>query len=87
MEGTPSCSPSKQALVEAWSPEQIAHWLQLDYPKDATTRISHETIYQSLYIQGRGALRRELTVCLRSGVPCVFRESGLDAAVSRSSCC
>lgn len=36
-------------------------------PKDATMRISHEAIYQSLYIQGRGALRRELTACLRSG--------------------
>jgi IS30 family transposase len=52
---------------KAWSPEQIAHRLRLDYPKDATMRISHEAIYQSLYIQGRGALRRELTACLRSG--------------------
>ncbi|ESY59952.1 transcriptional regulator [Mesorhizobium sp. LNHC232B00] len=51
----------------AWSPEQIAHRLQIDYPEDQTMRISHETIYQSLYIQGRGALRRELTACLRSG--------------------
>jgi IS30 family transposase len=51
----------------AWSPEQIAHRLQLDFPEDPTMRISHEAIYQSLYIQGRGALRRELTACLRSG--------------------
>jgi transposase, IS30 family len=51
----------------AWSPEQIAHRLRLDYPEDPTMRISHEAIYQSLYIQGRGALRRELTACLRSG--------------------
>ena len=51
----------------AWSPEQIAHRLQIDYPEDQTMRISHEAIYQSLYIQGRGALRRELTACLRSG--------------------
>jgi IS30 family transposase len=51
----------------AWSPEQIAHRLQLDYPEDPTMRISHEAIYQSLYVQGRGALRRELTACLRSG--------------------
>jgi len=51
----------------AWSPEQIAHRLLLDFPEDPTMRISHEAIYQSLYIQGRGALRRELTTCLRSG--------------------
>jgi IS30 family transposase len=51
----------------AWSPEQIAHRLRLDFPEDPTMRVSHEAIYQSLYIQGRGALRRELTTCLRSG--------------------
>ena len=51
----------------AWSPEQIAHRLQLDFPEDPTMRISHEAIYQALYIQGRGALRRDLTACLRSG--------------------
>ncbi|MGD9714994.1 MAG: IS30 family transposase [Thermomicrobiales bacterium] len=51
----------------AWSPEQIVHRLRIDYPEDPTMRISHEAIYQSLYIQGRGALRRELTACLRSG--------------------
>jgi hypothetical protein len=51
----------------AWSPEQTAHRLQLDFPEDLTMRISHEAIYQALYIQGRGALRRDLTACLRSG--------------------
>ena len=51
----------------AWSPEQIARRLLIDYPGDQTMRISHEAIYQSLYIQGRGALRRELSACLRSG--------------------
>ena len=51
----------------AWSPEQIARRLRLDYPEDQTMRISHEAIYQALFIQGRGALRRELTACLRSG--------------------
>jgi IS30 family transposase len=51
----------------AWSPEQIAHRLPLDFPDDLTMRISHEAIYQALYIQGRGALRRELTACLRTG--------------------
>jgi transposase, IS30 family len=51
----------------AWSPEQIAHRLPVDFPEDETMRISHEAIYQALYIQGRGALRRELTACLRTG--------------------
>jgi IS30 family transposase len=51
----------------AWSPEQIANRLRLDFPEDPTMRISHEAIYQALYIQGRGALRRELSACLRSG--------------------
>ena len=51
----------------AWSPEQISRRLLIDYPEDQTMRISPEAIYQSLYIQGRGALRRELTACLRSG--------------------
>ncbi len=51
----------------AWSPEQIARRLRLDFPEDETMRISHEAIYQSLYVQGRGALERELTACLRTG--------------------
>lgn len=51
----------------AWSPEQIAHRLPIDYPEDETMRICHETIYQSLFIQGRGALKRELVACLRTG--------------------
>src|SRR5687768_5224437 len=53
--------------ARAWSPEQIARRLRLDFPEDATMRISHEAIYQALYVQGRGALRRELTACLRTG--------------------
>ncbi len=48
---------------KAWSPEQIARRLRLDFPGDETMRISHEAVYQSLYVQGRGALRRELTAC------------------------
>ena len=51
----------------AWSPEQIARRLRLDFPDDETMRISHEAIYQALFVQGRGALRRELTACLRTG--------------------
>lgn len=53
--------------ARAWSPEQISRRLRLDFPNDETMRVSHEAIYQALYIQGRGALRRELTACLRSG--------------------
>lgn len=53
--------------TRAWSPEQIAQRLRLDFPEDTTMRISHEAIYQALYVQGRGALRRELTACLRTG--------------------
>jgi hypothetical protein len=53
--------------AKAWSPEQISNRLRLDFPDDESMRISHEAIYQSLYVQGRGALRRELTACLRSG--------------------
>jgi IS30 family transposase len=56
-----------RAWVQAWSPEQIANRLELDFPDDQSMRISHEAIYQSLYIQGRGALKRELVWCLRTG--------------------
>ncbi len=51
----------------SWSPEQISKRLPIDYPDDDSMRISHEAIYQSLYVQGRGALRRELVACLRTG--------------------
>ena len=53
--------------ARAWSPEQIAKRLPVDFPDDDTMRISHEAIYQALFVQGRGALRRELTACLRTG--------------------
>jgi IS30 family transposase len=53
--------------ARAWSPAQIANRLPVEFPEDASMRISHEAIYQALYIQGRGALRRELTACLRTG--------------------
>ncbi len=51
----------------AWSPEQISRRLVVDFPDDADMRISHEAIYQALYIEGRGALKRELVACLRTG--------------------
>jgi len=53
--------------VLAWSPEQIAKRLPVDFPDDVSMRISHEAIYQALYVQGRGALKRELVACLRTG--------------------
>jgi IS30 family transposase len=53
--------------AKSWSPEQIANRLLVDFPHDKSMRISHEAIYQALYVQGRGALRRELTACLRTG--------------------
>ena len=51
----------------AWSPEQISRRLAVDFPHDDDMRISHEAIYQALYIEGRGALKRELVACLRTG--------------------
>jgi len=51
----------------AWSPEQISGRLKIDFPDDEEMRISHEAIYQALYIRGRGALKRELVACLRTG--------------------
>ncbi|MDI6106084.1 IS30 family transposase [Actinoplanes sp. NEAU-A12] len=53
--------------VSAWSPEQIARRLRIDFPDDEDMRISHEAIYQALFIQSRGALKRELVACLRTG--------------------
>src|SRR4051794_4779610 len=56
-------------LCENWSPGQIARRLLVDYPKDSTMRISAETIYQSLYVQGRGSLKQALTEHLRQQRP------------------
>jgi transposase, IS30 family len=53
--------------ARSWSPEQISNRLRLDFPDDESMRVSHEAIYQSLFVQGRGALKRELTACLRTG--------------------
>ena len=64
--------PALAAQVEAWlgllwSPQKIARRLRIDFPGDPMMQVSHETIYQSLFVQGRGELRRELARCLRSG--------------------
>ena len=50
-----------------WSPQQISAWLALEYPDHRRCRCPTETIYQSLFVQGRGALRKELHTCLRKG--------------------
>jgi transposase, IS30 family len=57
----------ERRLLEHWSPQQIAARLVRDYPDDLEMRVSHETIYRSLFVQARGALRKELTACLRTG--------------------
>ncbi|MET8012950.1 IS30 family transposase [Streptomyces sp. NPDC005271] len=57
----------QERLERRWSPEQIAHQLRRDFPDDLEMRVTHETIYQALYVQGRGELRRELTKALRTG--------------------
>jgi IS30 family transposase len=58
---------TERRWATAWSPEQISNRLRVDFPDDASMRISHEAIYQALYVQGRGALKRELVACLRTG--------------------
>jgi IS30 family transposase len=57
----------EEKLAELWSPQQIAGWLRGAYPNDPEMWVSHETIYLSLFVQARGALRRELVASLRSG--------------------
>jgi IS30 family transposase len=52
-------------LASAWSPQQIAGWLVSEYPDDPTMRVSHETIYRTLYVQARGVLKKELMAHLR----------------------
>jgi transposase, IS30 family len=56
-----------QWLQQWWSPEQIAHRLRMEFTDDPMMQVSHETIYQALFVQGRGELRRELARCLRTG--------------------
>jgi IS30 family transposase len=56
-----------QRLRRRWSPQQIAGWLKATYPNDPEMQVSHETIYRTLFIQSRGALRKELTAHLRTG--------------------
>jgi len=61
------CARVVADLERLWSPEQIAQRLRTAFPNDPEMWVSHETIYKSLYVQGRGELRRELAACLRTG--------------------
>jgi len=66
--GTPRLRPVVERKLKAdWSPQQIAAWLRATYPDDLTMQVSHEAIYQALYVQTRGALKRELAAHLRRG--------------------
>ncbi|GAA5064961.1 hypothetical protein GCM10023336_45480 [Streptomyces similanensis] len=58
--------------MTAWSPEQIARRLPLEFPDDQDMRISHEAIYQALYVEQRGALKRELVSACAPDGRCVF---------------
>jgi IS30 family transposase len=57
----------EEKLQRRWSPQQIAGWLKLTFPTSPEMQVSHETIYRTLFVQSRGALRRELTQYLRTG--------------------
>ena len=60
------CRAVARKLEKRWSPQQIAGWLKQMHPQDESKRVSHETIYRSLFIQSRGAFRKELTQYLRT---------------------
>lgn len=61
------CKIIAEKMHQDWSPEQIAGWLKRCYPDNQEMHVSHETIYKTLFIQTRGALKKELQQCLRSG--------------------
>ncbi|CAH6384702.1 IS30 family transposase (plasmid) [Pantoea agglomerans] len=64
---TALCKIIAEKMYQDWSPEQIAGWLKRCYPDNQEMQVSHETIYKTLFIQTRGALKKELQQCLRSG--------------------
>ena len=80
-----SRSPPGPALGEVVEPGADLRRLRLDFPDDESMRISHEAIYQALYVQGRGALRRELIACLRTGRALRVPRARTAAAASSSS--
>jgi hypothetical protein len=74
----------QEKLEQRWSPEQISVMLKREFPGDAEMRVSHETIYQAIHVQGRGALRRELAACLRTGGRCASRGARKASGAGRS---
>ncbi len=77
--GRVGCSTRwSSGLSSCGRPTKIARRLPLDFPDDPEMRVSHETIYQSLFVQGRGELRRELARCLRSGRACRKKRGTID---------
>ena len=74
-------------LILDWSPEQISGWLKIQYPNDESMRVSHETIYRSLFIQARGVLKKELMQHLRPSGACAARGTPVlaDSREARSS--
>jgi IS30 family transposase len=66
VQNRPLCRKVEVKLRRKWSPEQIAGWLKIEYPGDEWNQVSHETIYRSLFIQARGAFKKELQAYLRS---------------------
>jgi len=68
-------------LILDWSPEQICGWLKTQYPEDESMRVSHETIYRSLFIQARGALKKELMVERHSRFAMLIKVPSKDTAV------
>ena len=66
VQNRPLCRKVEMKLRRKWSPEQIAGWLKIEYPGDEWNQVSHETIYRSLFIQARGAFKKELQAYLRS---------------------
>src|SRR5215469_16963600 len=67
LSGNPALRAVQQMLDKRYSPEQVSGRLKVAYPDDPAMRVSHETIYQSIYVYPRGELRRELKACLRTG--------------------
>jgi IS30 family transposase len=76
----------ERKLEARWSPQQISAWLALEYPDRPEMQVSHETIYQSLFVQSRGALRKELHSCLRSGRAMRRAKAYTRATSARASC-
>jgi IS30 family transposase len=83
VEGTEQAAPAAQAIGDGAGPEQISNRLKAEFPDDESMRISHEAIYQALFIEGRGALKRELAACCARAARC--GSHGHDRGTSRKA--